>query len=190
MDMSSLHNGGTRWHFLGCRTLNQRDQQYVECQHGDIWFPFHSSGITAGMPADITVLPKLALGLSDFSFHFNVFRNNTCITALCDAPAPTWYFDYLCERFDLTKAIWCQWHLASASGDRQVKEARQQIGPGGDRERGREGCLRLFSGCGAAGLDTSLTHLLAWRWTTPGSHHSILSLMPATLQGWSAILPV
>lgn len=39
--------------------------------------------------------PKLVLGLSDFSFHFNVFRNNTCITALCDAPAPSWYFHYL-----------------------------------------------------------------------------------------------
>lgn len=58
MDMSSLHNGETWWHFPGCSTLNQRDQQYVECQHGDIWVPFHSCGITAGMPADITVLPS------------------------------------------------------------------------------------------------------------------------------------
>lgn len=58
MDMSSLHNGETRWHFPGCRTLNQRDQQYVECQRGDIWFPFRSCSITAGMPADITILPS------------------------------------------------------------------------------------------------------------------------------------
>lgn len=39
--------------------------------------------------------PKLALGLSDFSFHFSVFRNNTCITALCGTSAPSWYFHYL-----------------------------------------------------------------------------------------------
>lgn len=58
MDMSSLHNGDMRWHFPGCCTLNQRDQQYVECQHGDIWFPFHSCSITAGMPVDITILPS------------------------------------------------------------------------------------------------------------------------------------
>lgn len=38
----------------------------------------------------------------------------------------------ICTRFDLTKAIRCQWHLASAGGDRQVSEAsRQHTGPGG-----------------------------------------------------------
>lgn len=37
----------------------------------------------------------------------------------------------ICERSDLTKVIRCHWHLASASGDRQVKEASQPIGPWG-----------------------------------------------------------
>lgn len=38
----------------------------------------------------------------------------------------------ICTRFDLTKAIGCQWHLASARGDRQVREvSRQHTGPGG-----------------------------------------------------------
>lgn len=142
MDMSSLHNGGTQWHFLGCCTLNQRDQQYVECQHGDIWFPFHSYNITAGTPADITVLPKLALGLSDFSFHFNVFRNNTCFKALCETSAASWYFDYLREvwlnKGDLVSvtfsiSLWRQTGKGSQSSARWTW---------GDWQSG--GCLGLF----------------------------------------------
>lgn len=72
-----------------------KKQQYAECQHGDIWFPLCSCGITTGTPADITVLPRLALGLSDFSFHFNVFRSNTHFTTPWNATAASWYFDYL-----------------------------------------------------------------------------------------------
>lgn len=74
-----------------------KKQQYAECQHGDIWFPFRSCGITTGTPADITVLPRLVLGLSAFSFHFNVFRNNTHFPTPCNATAASWYFDYLHE---------------------------------------------------------------------------------------------
>lgn len=70
--------------------------------------------------------PKLALGLSDFSFHFNVFRNNTCITALCDASAPSWYFHYLREvwlnKGDLASvtfsiSLWRQTGKGSQSAD-------------------------------------------------------------------------
>lgn len=130
MDMSSLHNGETRWHFLGCRALNQRDQQYVECQRGDIWFPFHSCGITAGMPADITILPSWRWACQTFHSTSMFSKKITYITANCGVSASSWYKD-ICDRFDLTKAIRCRWHLASASGDRQVKGASQQIGPVG-----------------------------------------------------------
>lgn len=74
MNMSSLYNGETWWHFPGCCTLNQRDQQYVECQHGDIWFPFQSCGITAGMPADITILPSWHWACQTFHSTSHVFK--------------------------------------------------------------------------------------------------------------------
>lgn len=159
--MSSRHNGETWWHFLGCRTLNQRDQRYVECQHGDIWFPFHSCGITAGTPADITILPSRRWACQTFHSTSMFSRKKKRkkkkklrFTANCDTPASPWYLD-ICDGFDLTKAIRCQWHLASASGDRQVKEASQQIGPEGDR---REVGDVWGSSHGDAGLDTLLTH--------------------------------
>lgn len=162
MDMSSLHKGETRWHFPGCCTLNQRDQQYVECQHGDIWFPFYSCGITAGMPADITILPSWRRGLSDFSFHFNVFKNIYIhITANCEAPASSWYY-YIYNRFDLTKAIWCQWHLASASGDRQVKEKPvSRLDLGGSWDWGLFEALLRIRWCWVGHLINTQTHYIS-----------------------------
>lgn len=119
--------------------------------------------------------PKLALGLSDFSFHFNVFRNNTCIAALCDASAPSWYFDYLREvwlnKGDLVSvtfsiSLWRQTGKRSQSADWTW----------GDRESG--GCSRLFSGYGAAGLDTSLTHKPTYCLTM--DYHRITPQHPVT----------
>lgn len=133
-----------------------KKQQYAECQRGDIWFPFRSCGITTGTPADITVLPRLALGLSDFSFHFNVFRNNTHITTPCNTTAASWYFDYLHkvwlnkgDSVSVTFSIswWRQ------TGKRSQSSAHRTWG---DCQSG--GCLKLFWGYSNADLDGWLRH--------------------------------
>lgn len=108
MDMSSLHNGDMRWHFPGCCTLNQRDQQYVECQHGDIWFPFHSCSITAGMPVDITILPSwhwachTFYSTSVFSKKLNNMYIYIYLTGKCEAPASSWYTLFAAQNAQIT----------------------------------------------------------------------------------------
>lgn len=154
-----------------------KKQQYAECQHGDIWFPFCWCGITTGTPADITVLPRLALGLSDFSFHFNVFRNNTHFTPLCNATAASWYFDYLhkvwLNKGDLVSVTF------SISSWRQTGKRSQSSAhwTWGDCQSG--GCLKLFWGYSSADLDGWLRHRHTNRSTQqwcPADSHLILEL--------------
>lgn len=163
MDMSSLHNGETRWHFLGCCTLNQRDQQYVECQRGDIWFPFHSCGITVGMPADITVLPSWRWACQT-SHSTSVFSETIHVAQhFVRRWLTSWYFDYLREVWlnkgdsvSLTFSI----SLWRQTGERS-QSADWTLGGGGGLF---EALLRICWGCWFG-------HLIYIQTYT--SHHSI-----------------
>lgn len=140
-----------------------KNQQYAECQHEDMWFPFCSCSIATGTPADITVLPRLALGLSDFSFHFSVFRNNTHFPTPRNATAASWYFDYL-HKVWLNKgdSMSVTFSISSwrQTGKRSQSSAR---GTWGDCQSG--GCLKLFWGYSSADLDGKLRHRHTIRWT-------------------------
>lgn len=133
-----------------------KKQQYAECQHQDIWFPFGACSITTWTPADITVLPRLAPGLSDFSFHFSVFRNNTQFPTSRNATAASWYFDYL-HKVWLNKgdsmSVTFSISLWRQTGKRSQSSARRTWG---DCQSG--GCLKLFWGSSSADLDGWLRH--------------------------------
>lgn len=127
----NLYEGGTCWHFLGWCSLNQRNNNMLSASTET----FDSHSARAALPRERQQTSPSSPGwhwacqtshsTSMFSETIHISPRRATRQLLLD-------ISIICTRFDLTKAIRCQWHLASARGDRQVREAsRQHTGPGG-----------------------------------------------------------
>lgn len=127
----NLYEGGTWWHFLGWCSLNQRNNNMLSASAET----FDSHSAHAALPRECQQTSPSSPGWhwACQTSHSTSMFSETIHISPCRATRQLLLdISIICTRFDLTKAIQCQWHLASASGDRQVRKAsRQHTGPGG-----------------------------------------------------------